>query len=152
MQQFDLGVKSDSMSQIYKAWMKKTRGYFEPEELLSKSGMDLFRKGLMVIDWDFLGELVAFREKMDVPFIVNSGDHHRRGWRSSAENLIPPCTGKPYHPMGVAADITPKGMDILEFAAEAQYFGFHGVGVYNTFVHVDLRPRIGDRTFTWDNR
>lgn len=140
------------MASAYKTWKRRTRGFFEPEELLSTSGMELFRKGHMVMNWDFIEELVTFREMLAIPFIINNGPHHRRGWRSSAENLIPPCSGRPYHPMGIAADISPKGMDTLEFAAEAQHFGFHGVGIYSTFVHVDMRPRIGSRQFVWDNR
>ena len=138
------------MGSVYKTWKKKCKGFFEPEELLSLDGMKLLAKGHMVMNWEFLAKLVAFREKMDTPFYVNHAGMHRRGWRSCRENV--PLGGRPYHPMGVAADVTAKGMDTLELAAEAQFFGFHGVGIYGTFVHIDLRPRFGDRLFTWDKR
>lgn len=139
------------MTDIYRIWMKRTKGFFEPEELLSPDGMELFSRGHMVMNWDFLDKLVAFREKMAVPFTVNSGFNRRRGWRSSAENLTYPCEGNPYHPMGVAADISTKLNGAL-FAGEAEAFGFVGIGLYDTFVHIDLRPKIGDNKFMWDNR
>jgi len=138
------------MSPVYKTWKKHCKGYFAPEELLSPAGMRLFDNGHMVMQWWFIDELVRFREAMGVPFWVNYAGLTRRGWRSSAENL--PLGGRPYHPMGVAVDVTAKGVDSLELAASAQAFGFHGVGIYTNFVHIDMRPRVGNKQFTWDKR
>lgn len=125
-------------------------GYFEPEELLSPDGMVLFNQGHMVMNWEFIRMFVAFRMLMDTPFSVNYAGLTKRGWRSPKESVK--LGGRPYHPMGVACDTTAKGMDSLGLAAAAQEFGFPGVGIYDTFVHIDNRPRVGDRMFMWDNR
>lgn len=132
--------KSSIAMNLSSKW-KKYSPYFEPEELLSEDGMKIFDKGYLVMQPTFLLKLNAFREKLGVPIRVNSGVHRRRGWRSSAENLKPPCTGKPFHPMGLAADCTAKNIDQPTLAAEAKLFGFHGILIYDTFTHIDLRPK-----------
>lgn len=137
---------------ITRYWAEICKGYFEPEELLSDDGMKLFTRGHLVLEERALRKLVQFRIFMDVPFVVNSGENRRRGWRSSAENLRPPCRGRPYHPMGVAFDVTAKGVSSVELWTEARLFGFVGCGLYDTFVHVDMRPRYGMKKFIWDKR
>lgn len=51
--------------------------------------------------------------------------------------------------LGKAADIVIEGWDPVEVAALAEEVGFVGIGLYNTFTHVDVRD--GDPT-RWDSR
>lgn len=98
----------------------------------------------------FLDKLQDFRSFLDREFLVNHGSLRLRGWRSLRENEK--IGGKLFHPFGVAADITVIGMDSEAVFRAAKEFGFHGVGLYDTFVHVDMRPRLNDEVVTWDYR
>lgn len=104
----------------------------------------------MVIQPAFLDKLQAFRTEIGKPFIINFGESRLRGWRSWKENSR--IDGKLYHPQGLAADITVEGMSILELARAAKKFGFTGIGMYDTWVHVDMRPMLDDRIVVWDYR
>lgn len=105
----------------------------------------------MTIQPFFLDKLQSFRDAIQKPFFVNHAGHKLRGWRSWKENLL--VDGRLYHPQGLAADVTVHEMSIMDLARAAKSFGFHGVGLYDTWVHVDCRPRLSAESFfTWDYR
>ncbi|MEM9693268.1 MAG: DUF882 domain-containing protein [Myxococcota bacterium] len=45
-----------------------------------------------------------------------------------------------YHVRGMAADVTIRGVNVHDLREAAVRLGARGVGVYPTFVHVDVRP------------
>jgi len=85
------------------------------------------------MDRTFLGLLDEARKKANTPFIINSG------FRCKKHN--DEIDGKPNssHKLGLAADIKVKNSSakykILKSLLEA---GFKRIGVYKTFIHVDL--------------
>jgi uncharacterized protein YcbK (DUF882 family) len=58
------------------------------------------------------------------------------------------------HMQGRALDLRPpKGMTVMEFYrlihANTKEFGINGIGLYKTFVHIDIRP--SDRLVAWSS-
>lgn len=123
-----------------------------PQDILSPVGLEHFQSGHMVMNVEFMDKLHSFLLKFNSRFYINNFEFglELRGWRSWAENLR--IDGKLYHPMGVAADITIEGHTPAQIADAAEDYGFHGIGIYNTFTHVDLRPLLGTTIFKWDKR
>lgn len=86
------------------------------------------------MDESFMERLQTARTLAGVPFIINSA------FRSVEYELSKKRTGKSMHTLGRAVDI--KCVDsgsryrILEALICA---GFHGIGISNTFIHVDDR-------------
>lgn len=84
---------------------------------------------------DFMDRLQTARTIAACPFKINSA------FRSVEYEKAHKRTGKSYHTLGRAVDI--KCVDsgsryrILESLIAA---GFHGIGIDNTFIHVDDRP------------
>jgi len=134
---------------MYQEW-KKLAPSFEPPELLSPKGMSYFDRGHAVITPSFMLHLQGFRNHMASPFFVNHGESKLRGYRGAYEAIG--VSFGPYHMMGVAADVTVPNVDVEVVAKEAKKFGFRGIGIYDTFTHIDLRPRLVDKVFEWDNR
>lgn len=83
---------------------------------------------------NFLIMIDRLREECGFPFVITSGF---RSKQHSAERNKP---NGGYHTKGVAADVSVSNSQqrykIVEKAIE---LGFKGIGVANTFVHVDLR-------------
>lgn len=123
---------------------------FQPKEVLSPDGLKLFSKGHMVMWPWFLDILQDFRRYIGKPFLINHGELKLRGWRSLEENAG--ISGKLYHPIGCACDVTVEGKSSAEIGKAAELYGFHGIGLYDTFTHVDMRPRLGTKTIIWDYR
>lgn len=77
----------------------------------------------------------------DIRTMVNKAVHINSGRRCEAHNKE--CGGKPHsqHLLGNAADIHVDGLTPKQLASviEAQIHPA-GMGVYQTFVHVDVRP------------
>lgn len=96
--------------------------------------------GLGLKDGDINLELVAViqgvRDTFKKPVIINSGlrcaDHNKRvGGAPKSQHLL-----------GTAADIRVQGVDPAEVYRylSAKYPKKFGVGSYNTFTHIDVRP------------
>lgn len=130
----------------YKLWEDRWQE-FKVEELLSPDGLEWFKRGHLLMNIAFMDMLCGFRRELGVEFIINHGDSRRRGYRSPTESVK--LGGCPYHPMGVASDVTPKGMELSVFAKEAEKYGFIGIGIYATFVHIDKRPSFGRSSIIW---
>lgn len=79
--------------------------------------------------------LQQIRDHFGAPVTINSG------WRSPTKNKAVGGSQNSQHLYGMAADITVKGVEPKKVYAYADsmlpYTG--GVGLYSTFVHVDVR-------------
>lgn len=110
--------------------MTQLAKYFRREEFACKCGC-----GFSTVDVELLEILVDCREYFGAPVRINSG------CRCPEHNKAVGGEKKSYHMDGRAADITVRGVDPTEVAAwfQAAYPDKYGLGVYNTFVHVDSR-------------
>ena len=86
--------------------------------------------------------LVNLRKTLGEPIKINSG------YRCEPYNKQVGGVPTSYHLFGMAADIFVYQYSIEDVAIYADQVGFMGIGVYNTFIHVDVRP---DKE-RWDNR
>lgn len=85
------------------------------------------------LDSQLLEKLQALRDRIDRPIIINSG------YRTKSYNKLVGGSPNSQHLLGRAADISVATMNPREIAIIAEEIGFGGIGVYNTFVHVDVR-------------
>jgi uncharacterized protein YcbK (DUF882 family) len=122
---------------------------FQPEEVLSPDGLKLVHnQGVFPLQYSALDKLQAFREHLDKPFIINSENHKRRGWRSVKENHDINRYQFSFHIAGCAFDVSVQDLSPEEVAKEAEAFGFSGIGIYKTFTHIDTRALI-DKPIIW---
>lgn len=85
--------------------------------------------GVADMDPDFLERLQQLRSRVAFPFQITSG------YRCPVHNAS--IKGGPAHPAGKAADIAVNGPQRFEILAEFAKYGFTGVGVAKTFIHLD---------------
>jgi uncharacterized protein YcbK (DUF882 family) len=133
-------------SNLLEAWLSRWPN-FHPKEVLGKSGYKLFLdRGEVLISELAMDKLQEFRRLVKYPIIVNSG------YRTYEENLK--VDGKPFsfHMMGLAFDIKSPDTEPSIVWRDAKNFGFHGIGRYDTFTHVDWRPLLGQDPRNWDYR
>lgn len=101
---------------------------FKLKEFQCKDGSKLVK-----IDSQLLNKLQQLRDIIGKPIIINSGfrtpEHNKRV--RGAENS--------FHLQGKAADIQVNGITPKQLAKYAEKVGFNGIGVYKTFIHVDVR-------------
>jgi zinc D-Ala-D-Ala carboxypeptidase len=131
---------------IFDVWKERWPN-FQPKEVLGKSGYKLFLdRGEIMINEIAMDKLQEFRRLVGYPIKVNSG------FRTYEENLK--VEGKPFsrHMQGLAFDITTKEVSPTVLYRDAVNFKWHGIGLYNTFVHVDWRPILDGKIRKWDNR
>lgn len=93
--------------------------------------------------------LQVMRFRLNKPIIILSGC---RCPRYNSEGLIR-LQGKPgatmsQHKRGTAVDIKAEDVSVSEMARLAKEVGFKGIGLYDTFTHVDLRYT----GYRWDER
>src|SRR5690554_4446602 len=88
------------------------------------------------ISQELLERLEALRARIGMPIQVNSG------YRCPEHNRAVGGAPKSQHMLGTAADIAVAGMDPPGLYVAAHGAGFRGLFLYNTFVHVDVRPQI----------
>ena len=82
---------------------------------------------------DLLRKLVKLRREIKEPLYINSG------YRCQEENKKVGGVLKSYHLFGMAADVSVRNMSIPELLLYAEKFKFGGIGIYNTFLHLDIR-------------
>ena len=98
--------------------------------VLQNKNQDAFRKGL----------------KIDYDLIVNSG------YRCARHNADVGGVKNSQHRYGLAADIKIRQLTSEALFIEARNSGlFRGIGLYNTFIHVDMRGN-KNTTARWDRR
>ena len=92
-------------------------------------------EGCCPITWvhkDLLKGLDALRAEIGKPVIINSA------YRCPNHNAAEGGAEKSYHQLGMAVDIRVANMEPEHLANLAREL-FTGIGIYNTFVHVDVR-------------
>lgn len=96
------------------------------------------------IDDKLVELLQKLRDRLNVPLIVNSA------FRCEVRNNQVGGATRSQHLYGKAADIAMRTipLSIEEVAEIADELGFDGIGLYNTFIHLDVR---GSKA-RWDNR
>lgn len=90
--------------------------------------------GELEMDANFMEKLQQLRYMYGRPMHVTSG---YRSPRHSIEARKPaPGT----HAQGIAVDIAASGRDAYDLMFLAMRYGFNGIGISKTFVHLDTRP------------
>jgi len=89
-----------------------------------------------------LRKLSALRQAIGCPLLVNSG------YRCKKENRRVHGVKGSYHLFGLACDVTTASMDMSELLKYAKNINFGGIGIYDNFLHLDIRP---EPEF-WDGR
>lgn len=118
-------------------------GYFDTKEFESKDGAKS-PFGETVVKPELVHLLNRIRERFGKPIIVNSA------YRSPEHNADVGGVANSYHVQGLAADIRPESQDDLDDLQDLclELVSNGGVGLYDTFVHIDARGRKA----RWDNR
>lgn len=97
------------------------------------------------INMRLVKKLEKLRKILGFALIINSG------FRCETHNKNVGGAKYSKHRYGLAADIhIPKEKNIDEIAKIAKKLGFRGIGKYDTFIHLDVRKRIG--VAEWDLR
>lgn len=110
---------------------KKLSTNFKVKEFKCKDGTDH-----IIIDVDFVNNrLQKIRDHYGVPVTINSA------YRTRTYNKKVGGATNSYHIKGRAFDIIVKGHTPSEIATYARSIGINGVIEYNTFVHIDSRPK-----------
>lgn len=125
--------------------------FFKPQELLSIQGMAQLRKNNLLLHPRAVDKLVFLRKEIDKPIIVNTKAHKNRGYRSVKENKEVGGSFFSRHTQGIAFDCTPVGLELEDFVCYAMRAGWGGIGLYDTFVHVDDRYKIKDKITFWNH-
>jgi uncharacterized protein YcbK (DUF882 family) len=120
---------------------------FKLSEFRCKDGTDV-PAGLLPNVQKLANELQKLRDELELPIKINSG------YRTKSYNKKIGGATNSMHVQAKAADIvvtdiTPTNLyKRIEKLIEEGKVNFKGVGVYDTFVHVDVR----DRRSRWDER
>lgn len=85
------------------------------------------------IDSKLVDHLEKIRTHFNAPIYVSSG------YRCPTHNSAVGGARQSYHMRGQAADITVEGVTPAEVAKYAESIGILGIGLYDSFVHVDTR-------------
>lgn len=111
---------------------------FKVKEFACNDGSDA-----VLISDDLVDLLQKIRDHFGVAVTINSG------YRTSTYNKKVGGATNSQHVKGTAADIVAKGVDPLTVAQYAEYLmpNSGGIGVYQTFTHVDVRTSRS----RWDN-
>jgi len=98
-------------------------------------GKELKGAGYKKIDPVVLGKLLRICEQTGQSYVINSG------YRSPVKNSKVGGAKLSQHMTGKAIDVQVKGSyeDRAEFVVAASRAGFTGVGVYASFIHLDIR-------------
>lgn len=96
------------------------------------------------MDTAFMLRLDEARALAGIPFVLNSA------FRSYEYELDHGRSGSGYHTKGRAVDISCKDASSRYIIVKALIdAGFHGIGISNTFIHVDDRPFSLARIWTY---
>lgn len=131
-----MGVKTYSVKKDGNTYLAEN---FKVKEFACNDGSDT-----VLISADLVELLQKIRDHFGVAVTINSG------YRTSTYNKKVGGATNSQHVKGTAADIVAKGVDPLTVAQYAEYLmpNSGGIGVYQTFTHVDVRTSRS----RWDNR
>ena len=98
------------------------------------------------VDDKLVEKLQILRDKLGKPLTINSA------YRCEVRNKQVGGAKNSQHLYGKAADISLHNinMPIERLEKLAESIGFDGIGLYNTFIHLDTRG--GNSVIMWDNR
>ena len=119
---------------------KQLSANFKVKEFACKDGADE-----ILIAGGLVAKLQQIRDHFDKEVNINSG------YRTAAHNKAVGGSPNSQHLLGMAADISIAGVTPLQIAQYAEYlFGktTGGIGLYGTFVHIDIRAARS----RWDQR
>ena len=87
------------------------------------------------VDSELVEKLQELRERLGLPMIINSG------YRCSERNIQVGGAEHSQHLLGKAADISlhNQSMSGQDIASLARGIGFTGIGLYDNFIHLDVR-------------
>jgi hypothetical protein len=113
------------------------------------------------VNFRFLEKLKALREEINKPIIINHGSNLRRGFRhfKDQQEIVKQGLTESelsFHCLFCACDISIDGfisIEIKEFIDNQlgnSFFG--GMGLYNSFVHLDGRENLTNTAIVWDFR
>lgn len=88
-----------------------------------------------MIDEKLVAYLEQIRAHFDAPVYISSG------FRCAVHNASVGGASRSYHMRGQAADITVSGISPAELARYAEQIGILGIGLYDSFVHIDTREK-----------
>lgn len=111
---------------------------FTVKEFRCKDGSDK-----ILIDNNLVEILQNIRNHFNKPVSINSA------YRTVEHNKKVGGSSKSYHLKGMAADIVVSGVKPLEVAKYAENIGVLGIGLYDTFTHVDTRTT---KSFWYSNK
>lgn len=116
------------------------------DELACKDGTPYPERWRLTRAVDLSRAFGAVRSAVGLPIVVLSG------YRTAAHNASVGGTRHSQHVEGRALDLLPpRGWDATGLAAVVRsVLEIRGVGVYPTFVHMDIRP--SDRVVVWAGR
>ncbi len=105
--------------------------YFRREEFACKCGCEF-----ATVDVELIGVLEDVREFFGSPVILNCG------CRCSTHNAEVGGAERSKHLLGIAADIRVKDVepDKVFSYLNKKYLTTYGIGRYNSFTHIDVRP------------
>ena len=89
---------------------------------------------LVMLHPSLLKLAIRLRNQIKEPLIINSG------YRCQVENKKVGGVPHSYHRIGMAIDVYSRNVKISDLASYAMAIGFNGVGIYGTFIHLDIRP------------
>ena len=87
----------------------------------------------VILHADLLNKLIRLRWDIKEPLYINSG------FRCQEENVRAGGVLKSYHLFGMAADVSVRNISIPELLYFAEKYKFGGIGIYKTFLHLDIR-------------
>ena len=125
------------MIKLYRKSEERLSPNFRVEEFACKDG-----EKVVLIDSELVERLQALRDLLGKPININSA------YRTLAHNKKVGGQELSPHLAGQAADIVCPGYSPSEIAKAAETAGFRGIGLYDTFVHVD----VASRRSCWDKR
>lgn len=125
------------MIRLYRKSGERLSPNFRVEEFACKNG-----EKVVLIDTELVEVLQSLRDMLGKPININSA------YRTLAHNKKVGGQELSPHLAGQAADIVCPGYPPSEIAKAAETVGFRGIGLYDTFVHVDVNPR----RCRWDKR
>lgn len=118
---------------------------FRIKEFVCKEG----KEEVFIAD-GLVEKLQALREYVGKPITIISG------YRSPAYNKKINGSPKSQHILGRAIDIKVSSMSTEEVAKVAIKLGFKGIGIYDTFTHLDIRENLVNKVKRqydyWDMR
>lgn len=121
-----MDIRCYTLGEYGNAYIKE---HFKAKEFACKDGSQF-----IFIDNELLSILENVRQHFGKPVIINSA------YRTPTYNKKIGGSRLSYHCRGMAADIRITGVDPKEIARYLESRSVRGIGLYSTFVHVDVRP------------